>query len=291
MNKSTIIRLISSRFGDHRDAGGNEIRVCCPFCLLRGKTQDDKYKLYINPVKDAIHCFRCDYKGKASSLFPQLASLGVEFEKIGRKSENATLEAIPTGCYSLSQLPTSHLCREFLKGRRFGLLDFDMAGGLLFCEDYKKGDFSFGPRLLFPVYQFGAYRGFQARTIWKNTLPKYVNASGMEKKTILYNYDNAFKQNEDLFIVEGMFDASRTGLDRTVASFGKAISDEQIRLIALGDFKRVILLLDPDAKKEGEASARKLSTNFNTYTGILSEKDPAEMTREEIDLTELKRVF
>ena len=162
MNKSTIIRLISSRFGDHRDAGGNEIRVCCPFCLLRGKTQDDKYKLYINPVKDAIHCFRCDYKGKASSLFPQLASLGVEFEKIGKRTENATLEAIPTGCYNLSQLSASHLCREFLEGRGFGLSDFDMAGGILFCEDYKKGDYSFGPRLLFPVYQFGVYRGFQA---------------------------------------------------------------------------------------------------------------------------------
>lgn len=291
MNKSTIVRLITSRFGDHRDAGSNEIRVCCPFCLLRGKTQDVKYKLWINPVKNVIHCFRCDYRSRASDLFPQLASLGVEFEKIGRKSENATLEAIPSGCYNLSELPTSHLCREFLEGRGFGLSDFDVAGGILFCEDYKKGDFSFGPRLLFPVYQFGVYRGFQARTIWKNTDPKYINASGMEKKTILYNYDNAFKQNGDLFIVEGCFDATRTGLDRTIASFGKAISDEQIRLIALGDFKRVIFLLDPDAKKEGEASARKLSTNFNTYVGLLSEKDPGEMTREEIDRVALKRIF
>ena len=290
MNKSTIVRLINSRFGDYRDAGGNEIRVCCPFCLLRGKTIDVKYKLYINPVKDALHCFRCDYKGKVSTLFPQLASLGVEFEKIGRRTENTTLEAIPTGCYNLSQLPTSHLCREFLEGRGFGLSDFDMAGGILFCEDYKKGDYSFGPRLLFPVYQFGVYRGFQARTIWKNTDPKYINASGMEKKTILYNYDNAFK-HKNLIIVEGIFDAVRVGLDRAIASFGKAISEEQIRLIALGDFDRVILLLDPDAKKEGESSARKLSTNFNTYIGLLSEKDPAEMTREEIDSTELKRVY
>ncbi len=291
MNKSTVVRLISSRFGDYRDAGGGEIRVCCPFCLLRGKTQDDKHKLYINPVKNVVHCFRCEYRTRASDLFPQLASLGVEFEKIGRRTENATLEAIPTGCHNLSELPSTHLCTEFLEGRGFGLSDFDMAGGILFCEDYKKGDYSFGPRLLFPVYQFGVYRGFQARTIWKNTLPKYINASGMEKKTILYNYDNAFKQNEDLIIVEGIFDAVRVGLDKAIASFGKAISDEQIRLIALGDFKRVILLLDPDAKNEGQASARKLSTNFNTYVGVLHEKDPAEMTQDEICLIELKRVF
>lgn len=294
MNKTTVLRLINSRFGGYRDAGGNEIRVNCPFCILRGKTQDVKQKLYINPVKDAMHCFRCDYKGKTSALFPQLASLGVEFEKIGRREETTTLEALPTGTYSLSELPTSHLCHEYLRDRGFGIRDFEGTGGVLYCEDYKKGDYSFGPRLIFPVYQFGAYRGFQGRTIWKNTDPKYVNASGMSKKTILYNFDNAFKQKNELVVVEGVFDVIPTGEERTVASFGKAISDEQIRLICIGDFQRVVIFLDPDAKKEGRSSAQKLSKHLDTFIIELRDKDPGDMKREEVDFlmrTELRRVY
>jgi len=295
MNKAAATRLIYSRFGDYRDAGTDEIRVNCPFCLLRNKTQDVKYKLYINPVKDAVHCFRCDYAGRATDLLPQLISLGVDFEKIRKRDEDTTLEATPAESHHISELhATTNPGRSYVEGRGFGARDFDVAGGALYCEDYRKGPHSFGPRIIFPVYQFGVYRGFQARTIWKNTDPKYVNASGMNKRSLLYNFDNAFKQKEELIITEGIFDAIRVGTDKAVAAFGKAVSQEQIRLIGLGDFDRVILLLDRDAEKEGKASAHSLAKNHNTFVGFLPVKDPADMRKEELDLfikKELRRVY
>ena len=293
MNYTTIIRLITSRFGDYRTSG-NDICVNCPFCILRGKTQDVKYKLWINPKKDAAHCFRCEYKSKCSLLFPQLASLGVEFDKTTKRLDDANLEALPSDCHILSELPSTHLCRQYLEGRGFGIRDFDVPGAPLYCEDYKKGSYSFGPRLIFPVYQFGVYRGFQGRTIWKNTDPKYVNASGMSKKTVLYNFDNAFKQKNELVVVEGVFDVPSTGVDRTVASFGKAVSDEQIRLIALGDFQRIIMFLDPDAQGEGMSSAKKLAKNHDTFVCRLHDKDPGELKKDEIEFlfrTELRKIY
>jgi len=294
VNIRLLKRLIESKFGDSKPAG-NDIRVNCPFCIFRGRhTADHEYKLYINPTKDVTHCFRCDYAGKASELIPQIASFGTAIEKIQEqeqdKEEGNELEAMPSHC-TLDLLPNDHLVIDYLKGRNFNPNDF--LERIVFCPDYKKNTHSFGPRLIFPFFQFGSYRGFQARTIWRNTEPKYIGATNMKKKTLLYNYDEAFSQDEQLIITEGPFDVLRIG-NQSVAALGKAISDEQLRLIRMGQFKKIVVLLDPDANKEGLESANELAVDFNTYVGLLKDKDPGEMTKVELQSfmdSQLKRVY
>ncbi len=292
VNERLLKRVIESKFGDSKSSG-KDIMVNCPFCIFRGrKTPDREYKLYITPSKDLAHCFRCDYASKASKLIPQIASYGTAIEKIKERDDEKEkdLEELPPSC-SLDSLTNDHLALVYLKERNFN--PNDLLDRVVFCPDYKKNDYSFGPRLVFPFYQFGTYRGFQARTIWKNTLPKYIGASNMKKRTLLYNYDEAFSQDEQLIIAEGPFDALRIG-SQAVAALGKSISDEQLRLIRMGQFKKIVILLDPDAEDEGIESAKQLAVDFNTYIGYLKDKDPGEMTLMELNDfidSQLERVY
>lgn len=281
-----LIRLIKSKFDDYRESG-DDVRVCCPFCPTRGRSIDKEFKLYINPIRNVTHCFRCEYSGRADVMFPQLVAFDISTET--KKPESADLESLPE-CVQLYDLSSTHLAREYIEGR--GFTSQWLWDRVFFCKDYCKDDYSYGPRIIFPFYQYGLYRGFQARTIWKNTEPKYLSATGMKKKNLLYNYDTAFSQNKELVITEGPIDCLKTG-DHAVALLGKAISDEQLRLIQLGDFKRIVTLLDPGTKKEGKETAKKLAQYFNTFKGDLKDKDPGEMTRPEIQqfLQTVERVF
>jgi DNA primase len=294
VNERLLKRVIESKFGDSKSSG-KDIMVNCPFCIFRGrKTPDREYKLYITLSKDLAHCFRCDYASKASKLIPQIASYGTVIERVQERDDEKEkdLEQLPQSV-PLYTLPPGHLALDYIIKDRNCTVGMLLDKGATYCEDYRKGDYSFGPRIVFPFFQFGTYRGFQARTIWKNTLPKYVGASNMKKKTLLYNYDEAFSQDEQLIVVEGPFDVVRLG-NQSVAALGKSISDEQLRLIKMGQFKRIVMLLDPDAKEEGLASAEKLAVDFNTYVGLLRDKDPAEMTKAELDdfmHTQLERIY
>jgi len=293
MNKNLILRLIFKKFGEYKKSG-DEVQVKCPFCVLRRPDHDadHSFKLYINIDKEVYNCFRCEVRGRLDNLFPQLAAIEIATDDIIDKPESI-LEALPVG-KKLNELkyPWSDLVREFFVERNYNHEDFLQY--VYFCEDYKKSDYSFGPRLVFPIHQFGSYRGFQARTLYKNTLPKYIGASSMDKRNILYNYDIAFSQMDRLVITEGFFDQIAVG-KTAVATLGKSITDNQLHLIRLGDFKKVILFLDKDAEKEAKKSALKLATYFNSYIAkpkweSLSllpngkeKKDPGDMSRKEIE--------
>ena len=172
------------------------------------------------------------------------------------------------------------MARSYVQSRGFEVSE--VVRRFYYCEDYRKGNYSFGARLIMPVHQGGLYRGFQARTLADHKV-KYVNASGMDKKYLLYNYDCAIQQSDEIIITEGIFDCLKAG-PTAVAAFGKAVSPEQIRLIALGNFKKVIILLDNDgtAAKDIKALASALAPNFNTFVALLPSGDAGAMSTEEI---------
>lgn len=276
MNRSQILGLIQHKFGDVR-INKAEYSVNCPFCVDRGLSLNTTYKLGINLDKGVYHCFRCGVKGKIVSLIPSLAVVRQNFDL---PPSTSSLESLPEGT-SLKNLrePWSYHVYGFLNERSFP--PCDMENKIYFVDDYQKEGYSFGPRLIFPIYQSDTYRGFQGRTIYKNTNPKYIGATGMDRKTLLYNYDKAFSQDEELIITEGFFDQYNVG-DTAVATLGKIIADEQIRLIRLGKFKRVIIFRDKDALKEAKQNADRIKMYFPTYIAHPIGKDPGEMTQQMI---------
>jgi hypothetical protein len=286
MNNFTLLKLIYSRFGSYQKSG-YEVRVNCPFCILRGQSPNTTKKLFINIDKKVYNCFRCEARGKLSLLFPQLEAISIAGEGIMNRIEQKDneLEHLPN-VKSLDDLtyPWDDLVGEFLSKREgYRWTIKELVEKVYFCEHYNKNDKAiFGPRLIFPIYQLGSYRGFQGRTIYKNTDPKYVGATNMDKKGTLYNYDTAFSQRKRLVIVEGFFDQLRVG-DTAVATIGKEVSQTQLRLIRLGSFKEIIVFMDRDAEKKSYEVAQELSRYFSTFVALPTRKDPGEMETEEIE--------
>ena len=295
MQTRLLLELVIRRFGEYSKVG-DEVQVNCPFCEMLGHTPNTTRKLYINIRKELYNCFRCGVRGRLGNLFPQLVAASVSSQDVINKldSDREKLESLPPSTKSLLEIdyPFNELVREFLLDRSY--IVEDLSDVCSFCEDYKKKEFSFGPRLIFPIYQFGSYRGFQARTIYKNTDPKYIGATGMDKRSILYNFDKAFSQHERLVITEGFFDCLRVG-DTAVATLGKNLTENQLRLIRLGSFDKVFVFLDKDAQKEALQIGKKLSPYFHVYVATPTKKDPGEMTRDEIESvlndTTLRRIF
>lgn len=294
MDTKTLISIIKSRFGEYK-RNKDWVNVNCPFCILlrpaRG-TPDSEQKLGINLKTRVYNCFRCESKGPLSSLIPQVDSIGIEAQKVIENKKDSNLEDLPKGV-KLSQLkyPWNEIVYPLLLDKGFSPASMEEI--TYFVEEYKKGNYTFGPCLIFPIYQFGSYRGFQARTVYKNTIPKYIGATNLDRKSILYGFDEAFTQKQRLIITEGFFDKIKVG-HRAVATLGKNITDNQLRLIRLGEFKDVVVFLDKDARKEALDTAHKIALYFRTYIATPTKKDPGDMTRTEIQEVldkKLERVY
>jgi hypothetical protein len=280
--KAFLIR----KFGMCLEATVSELRINCPFCeALRGPPDED-FKMYINPFKNVYNCFKCESCGQASQLAPIIDVDLIEFYETHPPKKEVVLdqkdpfEMPPINMVPLSTLTDEHPARMYLITRNFKHLC--NSNDIYYCDDYRRNDFSFGPRLVFPIFQAGIYKGFQARAIYDiGSLPKYMGSLGMQKKTILYNCDRAFKQNELLVIVEGVFDCLRLP-DNAVALLGKHLSEEQFRIITLTEYKSIVVLLDKDAQKEAKEIAH-LFTFFNAYTATIPNgiKDLGEVTNTE----------
>jgi len=304
MNKQEILKLLHKRFGVVKPSfDQNQLSVNCPFCKDRGFTPNTTFKLSINIQIQKFHCFRCDIGGNLRDIVPQLSVLPeITAPEIEEKPK--LLESLPS-YNTLDKLsyPWDKLVYKFLHNKAFDPVS--IANRVFFTQDYTKGNYSFGPRLLFPVYQQDRYCGFQGRTIYKNTMPKYIGADNMPKGEIVYNYDKAFSQHDMMVITEGFFDCIRVG-DRAIATLGKNISERQIRLIQLGAFDKVVVFLDKDANKEAYQTAKKTAKYFSSYIALPDwdnlplladgerKKDPGDMTRVEIDYVlnnRLERVY
>jgi DNA primase len=159
--------------------------------------------------------------------------------------------------WRLTQMhPTDPVYRYMTETRRYSremLNHYNVS----YCE---AADPRFRPaqgRVIFPIIYDGVTVGWQGRwpadgLNWGElNIPKYYTMPGMRKGQILYNYDNA-KDKPFVIVCEGVTDVHAVG-DHAVAVLGKAISSTQRqRLLTTWRGKPILLLLDPDARREME---------------------------------------
>lgn len=122
--------------------------------------------------------------------------------------------------------------------------------------------YSFRERVLFDVNDaHGNIIGYAGRSV-KGKMPKYLNQAGYPKGKTLFNLYKLDKDTEEIWLVEGIFDAMRGYAHGypTTALEGVWASATQIAL--LSKFKTIVLALDND-------SAGKLATII-TYFGIIA---------------------
>lgn len=299
MKREDIYTALEDHFGRVKSKG-NEIKVCCPFCVDRTPgTPDTEYHLWINSRLNAVHCFRCGFRSSVWSLLRDLgitassARLGDLWERFASLREDEQDQAQEIGKYLHSALkfpeeyvalypkPASIMGQRawnYLTGKR-GLTEEQIAQhGIGYAA---RGKYQF--RILLPVFYKGELVYFTARSF----LPakhKYLNPKREEcpfgKADVIFNLERAAETGR-IVIAEGYFDCLALG-DSGVCIFGKELSLHQLLLVKETGVCDILVCLDGEAWKEALEIAEQLDgAGMHPRVVFLPEgEDPAKLGSE-----------
>lgn len=274
-----------------------EILTDCPWC--------GRPKLYVNPGKGVFFCQRCRETGGGARLVAKIEGTSLEEAKSrltltpqdadellkqlieasssssSRRDDQADTPShpLPEGfvpCFDGEwwRLP-SYLSDPLPEGRGLDELAI-VRHGLGYVEEGR-----YRNRVVVPVIT-GTHRTFLARLMgrprefaWTSKSgelvepPKYLTPRGADLARTLYLLDH-LPDDGHIIVVEGVFDAIRlAGFGfPAVASFGKHLSRDQIRLIRGKRPRRVTLFRDSDAEADGWANAEELRRRLRRGTKI-----------------------
>lgn len=272
MNPDAIIDALVVHLGDPVVAGGGkEFRWNCPFCEESGKRPDSKRHLYANPSKGVFICHRCGKAGKANVLLRRFgireperyvydATLDEVWEMLASVGIPAKGEVVEETPIDMPMVPVEKgmLSYAYLK-KRFGSRQVDKA-----IKRYRLsvGTGFYRNRVIVPTYHHGDLVFFVARSILDEE-PKYLNPKGRSRRKYLFGYDRAKKaacRGWRIVVTEGVFSAMSVDLAlghgfAAVATFGKYVTRQQLRLIADVSRGKVLVMLDADAQNEAQQCA------------------------------------
>lgn len=271
--------------------------ICdCPFC---GKESH----FYISKETQLWDCKKCGEFGSIIKLLKQLDKIyllqgsTIEIkEKI--ESLRSLIDENETEDIELKELPTIKMP---IKWRLYDKPSIYLKSRKISTEDIKRYNIGYSNilskyqnYLLIPIYDNGKIKGFIGRYANKK-VPKdklrYNNSFGTEFASLLFGYDEIIKgKTTTVILVEGIFD--KIAVDKflklyifpeikCVCTFGKKISDVQIKKLLIKDITNIILLYDFDALKEIKKIGLELQEHFITNITYTKKKDIDECNLEE----------
>lgn len=273
--------------------------ICdCVFC---GKENH----MYVNRKTQMFDCKKCGITGSIYKLLKQLdktyliGDKSVELTEQIKSIRQALQDELENEQKVIEELPKKNMPVGFrlCVGNRYltsrGITRAE-------CKRYRIGEtklmFKYRDYILFPVYDNGEIRGFVGR-YGNKVVPKdrlrYSNSLDTDFASLLYGYDEIIEgKTETVIIVEGIFD--KIAVDRKlglwdddsvkcVCTFGKKISDIQIRKLIAKNVTNVILSWDFDALKEIKSYGVELQRYFDVSVAVSTKrKDIDECTQDEV---------
>lgn len=138
-------------------------------------------------------------------------------------------------------------------------------------------------RIIFPLYINNEIKGYIARDFTGKVDKAYkaLNSIGSFRSFYFWNYDNA-KDSDELVICEGITDALKCGINRSIALLGTVATKEQISLMKKMNAKKIIFCLDVGTEKNQEVLYDQLMLSYpgSIYT---VEMEPLFISKYEID--------
>ncbi len=249
---------------------GDNICVCCPFCVERGESMDTRFRLGINVKTGLSHCFNCRWKGGKKSVSFIMRRLGIEsrFESFSYDQDNEE-ESAPKPAMAEISLPkdfspltecyddVDEAARKYVLSRGVTAEQIESKGiGVSYVGRYAY-------RVIFPVMDGKHLRGFAARDFTgMETKCKYLNSTGDK---YLYNFQKA----NGIILCEGVFKALRLetaaqGEFAAMGLLGHDLTDKQLAQVVRSGCKEVLLWPDPD-----RAGIRGMITVADKLSGIV----------------------
>jgi hypothetical protein len=293
--------IIERIFGDVRHIYNSEqLQVNCPKCQEREGLfyPDGKYNLEINTRIRKFHCWKCQdppFKGSLGRLVRMLGSFsdydeyktfaGTFFD-YDSSSDEKIFEIV-------------HLPKEFILFKNLDMTNPDHADAYMYMtlhrkipkeliEKYRIGfcvEGRYKNRIIIPSYDSeGELNYFIARSYKDETYPPYLNPRANKDEIIF----NEWHLNWDgtLFLVEGGFDFFSFPVN-TIPILGKRLPSSIFYKLML--FKpNIIIVLDPDAKKESVRIYEKIKA---IYHGEEDKVKIVNLSKNEMDLDEINRNY
>lgn len=244
--------------------GQTELICDCPWC-------EGKSKLYINAASGQWTCYKCSDGGGLVKLVELLEGLNrTQAERFVRKgsypkpaqtvaelAERVSAVSTPTTGADMELPPEFIPCYDPVVGWRMPAYlrqrvraRTAAAYRLGFCTEGR-----YGGRVICPVHVHGELVTFQGRAMSDAVHPKYLGPPAA-RAGALYGFDEAVG-GEVVTVVEGPFDVMgcyQAGVP-AVGLMGKEPSSAAAILLRNAGVKRVVVLLDPEARKEAHKTA------------------------------------
>ncbi len=271
---------------------GDEWVMNCFHCSDRGK------HLYYNSKKHQFICFKCGWRGSGYTLVDEFnewygytgqVHLENSYQPMVQQElvlAPKELVHLPVGAYPLTEEGENfRRARKYLFERG---IDMDT------IAEYQIHYTHFGRfagRVIFPIFYNGQLVSYVGRAINPALSPKVLNPTSNEANPpshYLYNYDRV-RFYSSLVLTEGTFDCITTGVIDyhygAVASFGKKLSQEQIKLIFQSSFKEIIFAWDlRDAIPDIIKYAQEFAIFFPVRVVMLpGDKDPNDLGHSQME--------
>lgn len=272
---------ISLRFGeDFTAVSGKNLIYHCIFCEEKGNTPDTSGKLYIHTEKLVYHCFRCGSKGSV-----QTAVKGYHLDKVYTNSDIVeALEGILKKednssrvdlIYSIPKL------KPYANPEAYNyLVNRGITPSMMDRYNIRVGSVvsKYKDRIIIPNIVSEDEDGndvtdmFVARYIkevpkdiftGRPLFGKYLNPFGENKSKSVFNLHNIDK-GKPVIITEGVFSALSAG-PSAVATYGKYVSDIQLKRILNNKPREIYVALDSDAYPEAVKLCHRIK-RWSPYT-------------------------
>ena len=248
----------------------------CPFCKHR------KNKLEVNLTTQQYHCWVCDVKGKKITTLLKKANIHYDLVKdlisLLPKNDKTTYDntstiILPPEYKPLYEVSSKDILAKhaikYLKSRgitKNEILKYNIG----YCEEglYAK-------MVIIPSYDsYGSLNYFIARSFEDDAYIKYRNPKVSKDVIGLESFVNF---EVPIVLCEGIFDA--IAIKRNVIPlFGKTISNELKKKLALSKVDKIYIALDKDAMKQSIRHAKDLlDAGKEVYMVNLEDKDPSQM--------------
>ena len=166
----------------------------------------------------------------------------------------------PGDCLRVDLLQPIHHARQYLVSRGIDPEYVGKTYDVSYCQSAGAEYPMAHGRLIIPIVMREAMVGWQARYVgdldWKSwSPPKYYNPPGMNKRMMLYGFDQA-RPSSFCVVVEGASDAWAVG-PGAVALLGKSMSQQQFDLIRT-HWRAAVVMLDDDAEQAADKVCNQL---------------------------------
>jgi len=288
------------------DFRGKNIVAICPFC--NSPTREFGVSLEDNHV---FNCYRKKACGRTGNIYTLLAHLGKSKEFLGERkvdifqklpstletSEEEKIEEVELPIISPPPLWQRVFDDTYLRERGFTTDQFQKfeVGRSKMYKDY----------ITFLVRQEGRLIGYVGRSDKKREEIDEINVirkSRGEKEYLryrnsmtdfamtLFGYDEISPETEDVILVEGILDKTKTDVNldldsqnqmKCCATLGAKLSDYQIFLLKKKKVKRLIFWFEADVLSKIKHIVSRASLDFEVLVCYLSDKDPNDLNQQE----------